>query len=145
MTLYDLIQRIIDAASKQPAVRTICCGRVTKLNTIPDIDYGVFAYEQGSHRANGDNMQWVFRFFYIDRLDEAHGNVEMIQSDGVGVIENVLSMLKEQAVGVVAVTYTPLDMKFSDECALMMATVDLSTPKLFLCEEEYDEQSVKLI
>lgn len=145
MTLLDLIQRIIEAAKRQPAISTICCGSLSKMNGYPDIEYGVFAYEQGSHQVAGDNMGYVFRLYYIDRLNEAKSNAEMIQSIGIGVLENVLAVLMESGVSVTGVTYTPYDDKFVDECAMMMATVDITAPKHYICEVGYEDKLVKLI
>lgn len=146
MTLHDIIQRIIDAGAAQPAVRTICRRSAFLLNTEAEVDYGVFAYEQGTHRTDGNNMRYTFRLLYIDRLDEDGGNAEQVQSVGLAVLENTLSVLREGGLSIGEATYTPFNDRFVDECAVMMATVEITTPKQYLCEEAYDnEKSVKLI
>ena len=70
MTLKETIELLEAVATGQPAVHAIARGDVFKLNTQPNIDYGVFGWVQGVHgdTVQSDIRRFSFSLFYIDRL-----------------------------------------------------------------------------
>lgn len=129
MTLLETIQLLEGLADSQPAVRSIVRQDARRLNDMPDAEYGVFAWVQGTHSrvAGSDTITYQFSLFYIDRLTSDRKNETEIQSVGVQVLDNVLRGVYESD-GVVDVSdyqFTPFDYRFADECAGVYVTVGI--------------------
>ena len=147
MTLLDLITTIERAAARQPAVRTIVRQDATRLNALPDADYGVFAWvcEGGELSQIGSLATYTFVLFYIDRLTPDKRNLEGAQSTGVSVIGNIVNALLADGV-FVGGTYavTPFAHRFADECAGAFARVAFTVEGEGVCAEDFEEKQVKI-
>lgn len=140
MTLIETIRRIDAAAKAQPAVKTIVPGDVFKLNSLPNVNYGVFARIQGQHSGSPENdyRRYEFTFFYVDRLTASMDNEEEIQSVGFDVMENIVSKLDNEGFDVSEYTIQPFTQRFADECAGVFAKVYIKADRESECDEDYD-------
>lgn len=148
MTLLELIRMMEDVAAAQPSVETIVENDVFKLNSCPDVRYGVFAFVQGTHSGSVDSdfMSWQFNLFYVDRLTGDRSNLNEVQSVGVQTIDNILRTMDGRGVTVGGYTVVPFSQRFSDECAGVYCAVSLSAPVTNTCEEVLNKnKTIKLI
>ena len=76
MTFAQFVERLKAVALSQPSVRTVVENDVFRLNALPSVEYGVFAFTQGQHNANLDTgvTTYTMTLFYVDRLTEDAGN-----------------------------------------------------------------------
>lgn len=150
MTLLDLITTIEAVAARQPAVRTIVRQDATRLNALPDADYGVFAWvsEGGELSQIGSIAAYTFVLFYIDRLTPDKHNLEAVQSTGVSVIGNIINALLSEGVFVEGAgrsyTVTPFAHRFADECAGAFARVTFTVEGEGVCAEDFEDKQVKI-
>ena len=140
MTLQEVIRRIETEAGRNPLVNTIVENDVFKLNGVPDVRYGVFAWTQGTHSAGADSdeRRYTFNLFYVDRLLADRSNQIDVQSAGVEVLDNILRSLADDF-GVESWSIVTFNQRFNDDCAGAYVTVTLSAPVASLCAEDYDE------
>lgn len=140
MTLAQLIQVIEAVAGSQPAVRTVVRNDVFRLNSNPGVEYGVFAWLQGTHTAqlDGDTINYSFTFFYVDRLTFDRSNEIEVQSVGVQTLNNVCRILDGHGVYVSSdIAFTTFNQRFTDECTGAFCTVTLAVPVDSLCAEDF--------
>lgn len=121
----------------QPSVKMIVPNDIYDLNAKANAQYGVFGYVQGQHSMSGDFMTYGFTLFFVDRLTEDRGNLQFVQSAGVSTLSNILAILTEEfPVEVDSSTFDVFTERFSDECAGVMATVQIRAPRTFVCGEK---------
>lgn len=143
MTLKDFIGLLETSAGHQPAVHTIVRNDIYRLNALPSVKYGVFAWHQIQHRVENDLMFLSFRLVYADRLNlsdgnglaEYGGNEIEIQSVAIRVLANVIRLVRDNGVGIGGGDYTidTFNQRFSDQCAGAFATVTFSIPVDSMC------------
>lgn len=136
MTLYEITQAIVEAATRQPTIHTIARGDFQKINSAPSVKYGAFAYIQGSHSSDEDFFTYNFTFVYADRVTEDRSNEELIQSTGILTLDNIIAQLEEVGCIKVSVTYDVFTDRFSDDCAVAMAKVGLRVPRSYVCADD---------
>lgn len=119
MTLLDVINKIESAAKAQRAVHTIVGGDILRLNTIPDAQYGAFAWVQRQHSEDRDAglRTYAFSLFYVDRLTHDRRNELEIQAVGIRTLENVLARLEDDGIPSGAHSFDTFNIRFTDECA----------------------------
>lgn len=146
MTLAEVLALVEHIASKQPAVNTIVENDVFRLNAVPDARYGVFAFTQGVHLLDvtRDLLTLQLHLFYVDRMKEDNSNQLEVQSVGTAVLSNVLQTLAEYC-GVEGVTLTPFNQRFTDSCAGVFATANISTPAMPCGEHFHIDKEIKII
>lgn len=139
MNLYQTIQAIEATASRQPNIRTIVRNDVFRLNAVPDVRYGVFAWLQNEHTTDADSqlITWNFTFFYVDRLTEDKGNEVQIQSVGIETLENILQSLADRGIYPDTYSFRTFNQRFADECAGVFCNVQLQTSKDNLCGTDW--------
>lgn len=140
MTLVELIHRIEENARRQPCISSVVRNDVFRINSIPDLRYGVFAWLQGQHSGSvGSGMdRYSFTLFYVDRLKADEGNQIEVQSVGCSVLGNILRALEEEGIGVEDYTLQPFNQRFTDMCAGVFCNVTLEVPSSWNCGETYD-------
>ena len=138
MNLAQFIERLKGVALAQPSVRTVVENDVFRLNAMPSVDYGVFAFTQGQHRADMDReiITYVFSLFYVDRLTEDATNEVEVQSVGITTLTNIIHTLADDF-GVGTWTINTFNQRFADLCAGAYATVGIDVPFDFTCSDEY--------
>ena len=119
MTLLDVINKIESAAKAQRAVHTIVGGDILRLNTIPDAQYGAFAWVQRQHSEDRDAglRTYAFSLFYVDRLTHDRRNELEIQAVGIRTLENILARLEDDGIPSGAHSFDTFNIRFTDECA----------------------------
>ena len=143
MTLYEVIKAIEAVAAKQPGVKTIVRNDIYRLNAMPDVKYGVFAWLQEEHTFSVDSglQGFAFTLFYADRLTNGGANEVDVQSTGVEVLQNVIRELADAGiVGAGDVAIRTFNERFSDACAGAFARVRFEVPVGWLCAFDYNIQ-----
>ncbi len=137
MTLLETIRTIETIALQQAAVHTVVENDVFKLNDMPNVKYGVFAFTQGQHTSTteGAFTTYGFSLFYIDRLNEDRSNQIQIQSTGERTLRNILLILADQGIESSQYTIQPFNQRFADECAGVYCDVSLSVPNDGTCPD----------
>ena len=145
MNLYQVIRAIERTAAGQPPVRSIVRNDIFRLNALPDVPYGTFAWLQGEHSTEGDSdlIRWSFTFFYVDRLTANHDNEVQVQSTGIEVLENILQALQDGGIFAGEYTFQTFNQRFADECAGVFCRVVLEAPKGSTCAEQWDYEEGK--
>lgn len=138
MTLSQLIGVFEGVAKQQPSINMIVQNDVYRINSAPDLKYGVFAWTQGQHSGSINGMTtFSFTFFYVDRLTEDQSNQIEIQSVGCETIGNILRKLDELDIEVGTYTMQTFNQQFTDECAGVFCNVTLSVQTTSMCAEDY--------
>ena len=140
MTLSNTIRFIEKVASLQPAIKTVVPNDIFRLNTMPDAEYAVFGWTQGTHSVSIEESfaTYAFTFFYVDRLTADQGNQVEIQSVGVQVLDNIIRTLEQWGANPsTTCDYTTFNQRFNDECAGVFVRVSLQVPLNGVCEEGY--------
>lgn len=139
MTLKQVIEAIEAVGGSQPSVRTIVRNDIYKLNTAPDVRYGVFAWLQNTHTSNADSslMRWNFTFFFVDRLTDGQGNQVEVLSTGIETLTNIIRALRGAGIWATDYSFNSFNQRFADECAGIFCSVTFETPVGSLCPEEY--------
>lgn len=124
-------------ALQQPAVRTVVENDVFRLNDMPNVKYGVFAFTQGQHTSTTDGgfTTYGFSLFYVDRLNEDRSNQIQIQSTGDRTLRNILLTLADEEIEVGSYIIQPFNQRFDDECAGVYCTVQLTVPNEGTCPD----------
>lgn len=137
MTLTQVIQAIERAARLQPSVRLIVRNDVFRLNTIPDAEYGVFAWTQQQHVLADDVVIFSFALFYVDRITQDRENEIEVQSVGIQTLTGVIRRLEDDGIFIVGdTTFQTFNQRFEDECAGVWANVRLEVPAGWMCPDD---------
>lgn len=147
MTLEQTIRIIEQVAKAQPAIKTIVENDIYRLNSLPDVKYGVFAFLQNQHSADIDSdlITYNFTLFYVDRLTADKGNQINVQSTGVAVLNNIIRTLADKF-GILAMggySFQPFNQRFTDECAGVYTNVALQVEIDGICEETEESWEAK--
>lgn len=137
MTLLETIRTIETVALQQAAVHTVVENDVFKLNSMPDVKYGVFAFTQSQHTSTTDGgfTTYGFSLFYIDRLNEDRSNQIQIQSTGERTLRNILLILADEGIESSQYTIQPFNQRFADECAGVYCDVQLTVSNDGTCPD----------
>lgn len=142
MTLLETIRYIESIAVLQPAVNTIVRADVRRLNDLPNIRYGVFAWVQGVHTESADNdiARYTFSLFYVDRLTAKKENATEVQSVGCEVLGSILRYINEYGEGIQVAEWSlhPFEYRFKDECAGVYAECSIDVPVSLPCGDVYE-------
>lgn len=141
MTLAQLIAKMEAVAMAQPGVRTVVQNDVFRLNSMPDVIYGVFAYTQGKHTFNMDTEMATFSFslFFVDRLKENGDNEIEVQSAGVSTLSNIIRTLADDF-GIFSWTVDTFTQRFKDLCAGAFALVSIDIPIDYTCSDDFKDE-----
>lgn len=139
MTFAQFVERLKAVALSQPSVRTVLENDVFRLNALPSVEYGVFAFTQGQHNANLDTgvTTYTMTLFYVDRLTEDASNEVEVQSVGIETLTNIIQTLAEEF-GVAPWTINTFNQRLADLCAGAYATVAVDVPFDYTCSDDYD-------
>lgn len=141
MTLKEFIGMVEAIAEQQPAINQIVKNDVYKLNSLKDVEYSVFAWQQRQHREAEDYWDYSFQLFYIDRLVQDAGNEIEVESIALDILSNIILTVLEVGEGEIELVdypyYQAFTQKFKDECAGAYVTVTFRVPKSCICPEEY--------
>lgn len=137
--LIDFVKMLKGVASTQPNINQIVDNDIYLLNTLKDVEYCVFGWQQRQHQEERDYWIYSFQLFYIDRLTQDGSNELECQSTGMEVLSNIISTII--GLGDIELNGTPLyqpfTQRFKDETAGCYVTVSFIVPKNCICEELY--------
>lgn len=138
MTFAQFVEKLKVVALAQPSIRTIVENDVFRLNALPSVEYGVFAFTQGQHRASLDTAvtTYVMTLFYVDRLTEDASNEVEVQSVGISTLKNIIATLADDF-GATQWTINTFNQRFTDLCAGAFATVAVEIPFDYTCSDDY--------
>lgn len=130
MTLYEIVNEFLDIARKQPNIGYVNCGDIYSINSIPNLDYGVFFVTQTNHSQDENTVSYSLTLYYIDRLLPDESNRLQIQSQGILVLNNIINIfnnLNDEAQIEYDINYTTFTHRFTDNCAGVFANVTITT------------------
>lgn len=138
MTLLDIIRSIERIVATQPNIHTIVRNDVYKLNSIPDVKYGVIAWTQGTHQMDYRSGMATYQIylFYIDRKSDRSNIETEIVSFGVQVLNNIIFTLSAQDIFIDEAQVQPFTQRFADDCAGAYVTLNIQVP-IDRCHEDY--------
>lgn len=128
MTLRELYTAIEDIALQVPCIKTTIENDVLRLNTMPEVQYGVFAITPEQHTSSGGWINFTLNLFYIDRLVNSEDNEVEIQSHAIEVLRAIVLKVEESLAIGENVRYTAFTRRFQDLCAGAWAVVTIQTP-----------------
>ena len=128
MTLRELYTAIEEIALAVPCVKTAIENDVLKLNTMPEVKYGVFAITPEQHTSTEGWINFTLNLFYIDRLVNSDDNEVEIQSHAIEVLRAIVLKIEESLAISETVRYTAFTRRFQDDCAGAWAVVTIQTP-----------------
>lgn len=128
MTLYRLFKELEDCALQEPNVRTIIENDIYRINSLPDIDYRIFAITQNQHRSNEQFITYSLNLFLVDRWDETLDNQLNVQSDGIIALKEILNrfVATHPDIWIGNISYQPFYQRFKDITAGIYATVEFN-------------------
>jgi hypothetical protein len=141
MTYYELLSNLKKIALRQANVNFAGSKDLYELNSLPDIDYNVFYITPNEFRLNEDTIEYSLNLFFISRWDETQENQNMIHSEGITVLNNIINTFDKEypeaallRPGLFRVFYQ----RFKDVCAGVYLTITFELPLNGLCVEEYE-------
>lgn len=129
MTLYEIVNSILDIAKKQPNINHTGEGDIYSLNSLPNIDYGVFYITQTNHTQSENVVTYKLVLYYIDRLLQDGSNRLQVQSQGILALNNIINIFNQITPEVEVdyeVDYTTFTHRFNDDCAGVFANVTIT-------------------
>ncbi len=130
MTLLDTINNLLDIARKQPNINHVGNGDVYSLNSLPNINYGVFFITQQNHSINDDITTYNLTLYYIDRLLSDNSNTLQIQSQGIMILANIINIFNNSNLDAdieYDINFTTFTHRFQDDCGGVFANVRITT------------------
>ena len=142
MTLYEIVDSFLSIAKNIPNINYVGEGDIYCLNTLPNVDYGVFFITQTNHQQSENTIKYTLTLFYVDRLKADSSNKLKIQSTGIttlGNIINIFSMKNEEVDIDYDIQYTTFLQRFADECSGVFCNVTITAPNgVGICGFEYN-------
>lgn len=138
MTLLEITNQIAIKAYGQPAIRTVIANDVFRINKLPSVEYGVFAFLQGQHSTSTDSslISYSFTLFYVDRLRNDRDNELEIQSVGIEVLNNIIRNLEDDGIFAEnSYSFQVFNQRFVDECAGVFCNVTFTVPVDSVCSD----------
>lgn len=128
MTLYQITNNLLNIARSQHNIGYVGEGDIYTLNSLPNIDYGVFFVTQTNHSQREDTISYTFTLYYVDRLLPDNSNKLQIQSNGIVTLGNIINTLANKYDVEVdyAIQYTTFIQRFQDMCSGVFATVTIN-------------------
>lgn len=141
MTLLEIVTELEQIAKRMPNINYVGNGDIYSLSTSPNIEYGVFFITQTNHSQNENTTKFNLTLYYVDRLAADASNKLAIQSNGIGIITNILNVfaMKNDVEINYDVQYTTFLQKFADECSGVFCNVTIVADNdLGVCGFEYN-------
>lgn len=142
MTLMEVVNSFLGIAQRTPNINYVGQGDIYALNTLPNIDYGVFYITQTSHQQTENTIKYNLTLFYVDRLKSDGSNKLQIQSNGITTLGNIINLFMEyndecELEG--SIQYTTFVQRFTDECAGVYCNIGVvADNNLGICGFDYN-------
>lgn len=142
MTLYEVVDSFLNIAKNVPNINYVGQGDIYSLNTLPNVEYGVFFITQTNHQMSENTITYNLTLFYVDRLKADGSNKLQIQSQGISTLGNIINLfsLHNDEVDIeYDIQYTTFLQRFADECSGVFCNVSVTTDNnVGLCGFEYN-------
>lgn len=142
MTLYEVVDSFLNIAKNVPNINYVGQGDIYSLNTLPNVEYGVFFVTQTNHQMSENTITYNLTLFYVDRLKADGSNKLQIQSQGISTLGNIINLfsLHNDEVDIeYDIQYTTFLQRFADECSGVFCNVSITTDNnVGLCGFEYN-------
>lgn len=142
MTLYEVVDSFLNIAKNVPNINYVGQGDIYSLNTLPNVEYGVFFITQTNHQMSENTITYNLTLFYVDRLKADGSNKLQIQSQGISTLGNIINLfsLHNDEVDIeYDIQYTTFLQRFTDECSGVFCNVSVTTDNnVGLCGFEYN-------
>lgn len=142
MTLYEVVDSFLNIAKNVPNINYVGQGDIYSLNTLPNVEYGVFFITQTNHQMSENTITYNLTLFYVDRLKSDGSNKLQIQSQGISTLGNIINLfsLHNDEVDIeYDIQYTTFLQRFADECSGVFCNVSVTTDNnVGLCGFEYN-------
>lgn len=135
MTYKNLIDNLTECSLVEPNVRTVICPDIYELNSLSDVEYNVVCITPNTFQVSEDVIVWSLNIYYVDRWDSEHQNQIDIQSAGITALNNIINRFSESLDIEITrpITFIPFYQKFTDVCAGIYCTVQITTDSQGLC------------
>ena len=129
MTLLEIVEQFQQIAENQHNINYVGEGDIYTLNSLPNIDYGVFYITQQKHSQDENVTKYNLTLFYVDRLLNDGKNKLAVQSTGITLLTNIINIfLNSNDVEIEGdVQLTTYKEKFVDDCAGAFAEITVIT------------------
>lgn len=129
MTLYSLINELLDIAKNQPNINYVGEGDIYSLNSKSNLDYSLFFITQTNHSLAENTHTYNLVLYYIDRLLADDSNRLQVQSQAILEITNIVNLFNAQNEDIQIdynIDFTTFIHKFQDNCAGAFANVTIT-------------------
>lgn len=129
MDLYTIVNKLKDIALTIPNVNSVYDGDIYSLNAKPNVKYGTFFVTQSNHSQTVDSSTFTLTLYYIDRAFQDNSTDLEIHSTGLKVLQSIINKFVYSTDCVVEdeINYTTWIHKFSDYCAGVFCTINVTT------------------
>ena len=125
MTLETTINKLLKLAKKKPNINYVGEGDIYQLDHLPNVEYGVFYITQTSHTLEDDVLKLTLNLFYVDRLLNDASNTLKIQSNGIGILTDIIyTFVNSEDVQIDGdIRFNTFTHRFTADCAGVYATI----------------------
>lgn len=129
MTLLKIVNDILEVGRRQPNINYVGNGDVYTLNSMSNVEYGVFYVTQSNHSISEDTVTYNLTLYYIDRVLNDKSNTLQVQSQGILVLNNIINQYNQIADVEIDynINFTTFTHKFVDDCAGVFCNVKITT------------------
>lgn len=129
MTLLEIVNEFKKIAQKQPNINYVGDGDIYTLDTLPNIDYGVFFITQSNHTRDENTANYTLTLFFVDRVTADGSNKLAIQSNGITLLSNIINLfLMKNDVEIDGdIRFTTFLQRFADDCSGVFCEITITT------------------
>ena len=141
MNFYNIVQNILNTSSRHKNVKEVSEGDIYNYLNSGEHKYPCIFLTVGEVTDSEMSRNVNCTLFYVDRLVSDQSNRTAVQSLGITTLGDILDTIEGD---VVSVNYTTFTEKFTDLCAGVFATADITYPMDEICDEHFDVRRLEV-
>lgn len=141
MSLYDIIQNILDVSKNHNLVREVGEGDIYNYLNSSEHQYPCVFLTVSSINDDLNLRNVNCTLFYVDRLTSDESNKILVQSLGLSVLSDIVERI---AGDVDTVEYTTFTEKFTDLCGGVYASLSIGYPLDGACSNDFEVRELKI-
>lgn len=141
MSLYDIIQNILDVSENHNLVREVGEGDIYKYLNSSEHQYPCVFLTVSSINDDLNLRNVNCTLFYVDRLTSDESNKILVQSLGLSVLSDIVERI---AGDVDTVEYTTFTEKFTDLCGGVYASLSIGYPLDGACSNDFEVRELEV-
>ena len=141
MNFYNIVQNILNTSSRHKNVKEVSEGDIYVYLNSGEHKYPCVFLTVGEVTDSEMSRNVNCTLFYVDRLVSDQSNRTAVQSLGITTLGDILDTIEGD---VISVNYTTFTEKFTDLCAGVFATVDITYPMDEICDEHFDVRRLEV-